>query len=248
MHDVFQLTQDPGWVLQHEGYSVLSESARVRILLDGQPQLLSDGKMLAGVRKLDLRRGLLLSELSHRSSAGITITGRELRLVSMADRGVGLQLLLFSLDRDGVDVELEANFAMAGLGMQPLRLERDFGAWRAEGTGKGVAMAGSATLMAGDEPLVPDRPFSLRWVWRWRSIAGQVVEFDRIVSVARADTPGDVVALDDDIASEPPVFPRRLVGGEGSGPGRPPSAGAQPDPGLARCPRCSRRCASPSTI
>jgi trehalose/maltose hydrolase-like predicted phosphorylase len=257
MQDVMTPTQDPGWVLHHEGYSVLSESAvesrfalgngflglraaravsrgptwvswlghikwaswprcyvaglfdrpnteppvpalvpvadwpRVRILLDGTPQLLSDGEILAGRRMLDLRRGVLLSELAHRTSSGITLTGRELRLVSMADRAVGLQLLRFSIDRDGVDVRLEASFAMAGLGMEPTRLEPDVGAWRTEATDKAVAMAGAATLRAGGEPLVPERPFPLRWAWRWRSVAGQAVELDRIVAVARADTPED---------------------------------------------------------
>ena len=80
---------------------------------------------------------------------------------------------------------------MAGLGMEPVRLEQDLGAWRTEGTGKGVAMAGAATLRLGDDPLAPDRPFSLRWAWRWRSVAGQVAELDRLVAVARADTPED---------------------------------------------------------
>jgi hypothetical protein len=94
----------------------------------------------------------------------------------------------FSIDRDGVDVTLEASFAMAGLGMDPVRLEHDIGAWRLEGTGEGVAMTGAATLLLGDDPLAPERPFPLRWVWRWRSVAGQVAEFDRLVAVARADT------------------------------------------------------------
>jgi trehalose/maltose hydrolase-like predicted phosphorylase len=257
MHEVMQPTQDPAWILSHEGYDVMSESAvesrfalgngflgaraarsvsrgptwvswlgyvkwaswprcyvaglfdrpntvppvpalvpvadwsRVRILLNGEPQLLSDGEILAGARKLDLRRGVLLSELIHRSRAGITITGSELRLVSQADRSVALQLLRFSLDRDGIDVRLEANFSMSGLGMEPTRLDRDLGAWRTEGTNKSVAMAGTATLRTGGELLVPERPFSLRWVWRWRSVSGQAVELERIVAVARADTQED---------------------------------------------------------
>ena len=170
MHEVMQPTQEAGWVLTHEGYNVLTESAvesrfalangflgvraaravsrgptwvswlgyikwaswprcyvaglfdrpnteppvpalvpvadwsRVRIVLNGEPQLLRAGEMLSGLRTLDLRRGLLLSELSYRTQAGIAITGNELRLVSQADRAVGLQLLRFSLDRDGIDV------------------------------------------------------------------------------------------------------------------------------------------------
>jgi trehalose/maltose hydrolase-like predicted phosphorylase len=52
-------------------------------------------------------------------------------------------------------------------------------------------MTGAATLRLDDDVLAPDRPFSLRWTWRWRSVAGQMAEFDRLVGVARADTPQD---------------------------------------------------------
>src|SRR5262249_39262439 len=109
--------------------------------------------------------------------------------VWVADRAAGLQFLQLALDRDGIDVRLEASFAMAGLGMEPVRLEQDLGAWRTEGTRKGVAMTGAATLRLGGEPLVAERPFSLRWAGRWRSVAGQGAEFDRPGPVARADTP-----------------------------------------------------------
>jgi hypothetical protein len=40
---------------------------------------------------------------------------------------------------------------MAGLGMEPMRLEHDLGAWHLEGTGKGVVMTGAAELQLGDE-------------------------------------------------------------------------------------------------
>ena len=132
-----------------------------------------------------------LSDLTYLAHSGITISGGELRLVSLADRATALQLLRFSLDRDGIDVTLEANFAMAGLGMEPLQLDRDVCAWRTEGSGKSVAMAGSATLRADGKPLVPERSFSLRWVWRWRSVAGQVIELARLVTVARSDSLAD---------------------------------------------------------
>src|SRR5690348_12407664 len=130
---------------------------------------------------------MLMADLSYRTHAGITISGGELRLVSLADRATALQLLQFSLDRDGIDVMLEANFAMAGMGMEPLQLDRDICAWRTEGSGKAVAMAGSLALRADGNPLIPERSFSLRWIWRWRSVAGQVLELDRLVTVARSD-------------------------------------------------------------
>jgi trehalose/maltose hydrolase-like predicted phosphorylase len=257
MYEVLEPTQDPGWILRHDGYNVLAESAvesrfalsngflgmraarsisrgptwaswlgyvrwaswprsyvaglfevpnteppvpalvpvadwsRARILLDGKPLLAREGELILGSRKLDMRRGALLSDWTHRTPAGVIGTGRELRLLSQADRALGLQLMWFSLDRDDVDMRLEASFAMAGVGMEPMRLEQDLGAWRTEGAGKSVAMMGAATLRLGGDLLAPDRPFPLRWVWRWRSVAGQAVEFVRLVAAARADTPQD---------------------------------------------------------
>jgi trehalose/maltose hydrolase-like predicted phosphorylase len=255
MHEALEPTREPGWVLSHEGYNVLSESAvesrfafgngflgmraarsvsrgptwvawlgyirwaswprcyvaglfdmpnteppvpalvpvadwsRVCILLDGETLLAREGEVLVGSRKLDMRRGLLLSAWTHRTPAGITVAGHELRLLSQADRAAGLQFLSFSLDRDGVDVRLEASFALAGLGMEPIKLEQDIGAWRTEGAHKSVAMTGAANLQLDGDLLAPERPFPLRWAWRWRSVAGQAAEFDRLVAVVRADTP-----------------------------------------------------------
>jgi trehalose/maltose hydrolase-like predicted phosphorylase len=133
MHEALEPTQDPGWILSHEGYNVLTESAvesrlafgngflgmraarsvsrgptwvawlgysrwaswprcyvaglfdmpnteppvpalvpvadwsRVRILLDGEPLLAREGEVILGTRKLDMRRGLLLSAWTHRT-------------------------------------------------------------------------------------------------------------------------------------------------------------------------------------
>ena len=125
-------------------------------LIFGEPLLAREGEVLLGTRQLDMRRGLLLSAWTHRTPAGITATGRELRLLSLADRAAGLQFLQLALDRDGIDVRLEASFAMAGLGMEPVRLEQDLGACRTEGTRKGVAMTPddawcSATTRGGGE-------------------------------------------------------------------------------------------------
>jgi trehalose/maltose hydrolase-like predicted phosphorylase len=169
----------------------VADWSRVRILLDGEQLLAREGEVLVGSRHLDMRHGLLQALWTHRMPAGVTVAAREVRLLSLADRAAGLQVLNFSLDRDGVDVQLEASFGLSGLGMEPMQLDPDLGAWRAEGTGKGVAMTATATLRLDDRPLDSIRPFSLRWVWRWRSVAGQVAQFDRLVAVARADAPGE---------------------------------------------------------
>ena len=169
----------------------VADWSRLRIVLDGEVLLAREGEMIMGLRQLDMRRGLLLSTFTHRTPAGVTVTGQELRLLSQADRAAGLQFLRLALDRDDVEVRVEASFGLAGLGMEPLQLEPDLGAWRTEGTGKKVAMAGTAQLSLDDEPLDPVRPFPLRWNWTWRSVAGQTVRFDRLIATARADAPDD---------------------------------------------------------
>jgi len=50
--------------------------------------LLWDGTLLAIVRTIDLRRGELLTETAYRTEDGISSSGKELRLVSQADRSV----------------------------------------------------------------------------------------------------------------------------------------------------------------
>jgi Glycosyl hydrolase family 65, N-terminal domain len=150
----------------------VADWSRILITLGGEPLLARQDRELVDTRNLDLRRGLLLSAWTHRTPAGITASGRGLCLLSLAERAAGLQLLRAELDRDGVDVRFEAVFAMAGLGMEPIRLEQDLGAWRTEGTGKGVAMAGVATLRLGGKLLAPDRPFPLRWSGAGRCGAG----------------------------------------------------------------------------
>jgi trehalose/maltose hydrolase-like predicted phosphorylase/beta-phosphoglucomutase-like phosphatase (HAD superfamily) len=165
----------------------VADWSRLRIFLNGEPLLAREGELLYGVRKLDMRRAALLSEWTHRTPAGITFMGRELRMVSQADRACGLQLFQFAVDREDVEITVDVSFAMAGLGMEPTHLEQDLGVWRTEGLGKSVAMAGAATLTIEGQPRAPERPFPLRWVWTWRSTAGQFAKFGRIVAVARAD-------------------------------------------------------------
>ena len=169
----------------------LADWTRVRILLNGEVLLAREGDILRSARQLDMKRGLLASGWTHRTPAGIVATGREVRLLCQAQRALGLQFFQFSVDRDDVEIEVEASFAFLASGLEPARLENDLGVWRTEGTRRAVAMASAVGLKVADHPLTPERPFPLRWVWRWRSVAGEVAEFDRIVAVARAEGPAD---------------------------------------------------------
>ena len=75
--------------------------------------------------------------------------------------------------------------------MEVERLEPELGIWRTEGTGKSVAMTGSADLRIDGKEVLHRQPLHLRWSWRVRSVAGQMVELARVVAVARADTRAD---------------------------------------------------------
>ena len=80
-------------------------------------------------------------------------------------------------------------------------------------------MTGAATLRLANEMMAPDRPFSLRWVWSWRSAAGQIAEFDRLIAVARADTPqDDPVPPASAALARKPCWPRTRLPGLRAGP------------------------------
>jgi HAD superfamily hydrolase (TIGR01509 family) len=163
----------------------IADWSRIRIFIDGKSVLAHEGEITRSARQLDMRRGLLLSGMTQKTETGVTITGRELRLLSQADRGAGLQLLQFQVDRDDVEVRVEASASFSGVGMEPVALAPDLAVWRTEVTDKEVAMAGAAALRLGDAELAAERPFPLRWVWRWRSRAGQTAELARVAGVAR---------------------------------------------------------------
>ena len=66
---------------------------RVRIWIDGELALIRSGTLLAHRRRLDMRRGLLLTEWRQRQPSGRVLRVRTLRFVSQADRALGVQIL-----------------------------------------------------------------------------------------------------------------------------------------------------------
>lgn len=159
----------------------LPDWLRLVIRLDGEPLLLQSGETLVHRRTLDLRRGWLTAEWQQRTASGITAGLRTLRLVSQADRALGLQLAALTLDRDDVAVELEARVDLTAAGLEVETLEADAVLLRTLATGRRVALAASVGCDVG-APL--DAP-PLAWRWSWRSRAGAVARLTRLVAVAR---------------------------------------------------------------
>ena len=123
-------------------------------------------------------------------ASGVGIRLRTLRLVSLSERAVGLQLIQMEIEQGEVEITLEASFEGVDLGLVSERLDQDLGVWRTHGSGKGLAMATASSLQIDGQDLPPTALGQLKWSWTWKSRPGQVVCFERSVAVARSDTRG----------------------------------------------------------
>ena len=88
----------------------------IRIVLAGGPLVRHPGDVSLHRMTLDMRRGALLSESHQLSTPDIGLCVRTLRLVSMSERAVGLQLIQLEVEHGEVDVTFEALAEGTGLG------------------------------------------------------------------------------------------------------------------------------------
>ena len=161
---------------------------RYRILIDGVPLVLRSGELVAHRRTLDLHRGVMLAEWSHRTRSGGIMDLRSLRLVSLAERSLGLQLVQLALSRPS-QVSLEAWLEVTNAGLDVVQLQPSLGVWRTAGSGKQVAVASASGVEVDGHALQPAGQIQLRRVWTWQAVPDQSVTFWRLVSFARADEP-----------------------------------------------------------
>jgi trehalose/maltose hydrolase-like predicted phosphorylase len=168
---------------------------QVRILLPGGPLVHHPGDASSHHMTLDLRRGALLGECCLLKTPDVGIRLRTLRLASLRDRAVGLQLIQFEIEDGEVDITFEASFEGVNLGLVSERLDQNLGVWRTQRSGKSLAIAAAASLQIDGRDLPPTELGQFKWSWHWKSRPGQVVSFERAVAVTRSDTqvlnPGD---------------------------------------------------------
>ena len=117
----------------------------------------------------------------------MVVHGRTLRLVSLSERGIGLQLIQLEIEGGEVEINLEASFEGLHLELVPERLDQDIGLWRTHGSGKRLAMATSSSLRIDGHDLPPTALGELKYSWKWTCRPAQIVQFARIVAVARSD-------------------------------------------------------------
>lgn len=138
-------------------------------------------------RTLDFKRGALITESRVDNLPGKAIRLRVLRLVSMHSRALGLQLVQLDADAGAVEATLEASCEGLDSGLVTERLEQALGVWRTNATDKRLAMAVAVSLLVDGHVVAPKPLGPFKWSWTWTTRPGQVVCFERMVAVARAD-------------------------------------------------------------
>jgi HAD superfamily hydrolase (TIGR01509 family) len=165
---------------------------RIRVMLEGQPLLLRSGELLMHARTLDLRRGVMLTEWHQRDPKGRTMRLRSLRMVSLADRAIGMQLVELRIDPVPAEVTFETAVEVTNSGLELTRNDADVTVWRTASSGKALAMASAGELRLAGERISPAIDTQLEREWHFTCAPGQVATFWRLVSLARSDDGTDV--------------------------------------------------------
>ncbi|HEX2939405.1 MAG TPA: hypothetical protein VHO91_00035, partial [Rhodopila sp.] len=163
---------------------------RVRILLSGRPLVHHPGDVSRHHMTLDMKRGMLLSKGNHVRAPDLKVQVHTLRLVSLSERAIGLQIIAFEVESGAIDVTFEATFEGTDLGLIPERLEHDLGVWRTQNSAKRLAVVTAASLQINGRDRMPVATGRLMSAWTWTMQPGQRVWFQRLVAVARSDREG----------------------------------------------------------
>jgi trehalose/maltose hydrolase-like predicted phosphorylase len=160
----------------------------IRIVLPDGPLVRHPRDVPSHRMTLDMRRGALLSESHHLSTTDLGLCVRTLRLVSMSERAVGLQLIQLEVEHGEVDVTFEASVEGTGLGLATDRINQDLGLWHTRSSGKRLAMATKSSLQIDGQIVQPISLGPLKWSWSWKTRPGQVASFERLVAIVRTDS------------------------------------------------------------
>ena len=88
-----------------------------------------------------------------------------------------------------VEATLEASFEGLEFGLVAERLEQGLGVWHTNTSGKRLAMAAAASLRVDGRVVAPRAAGPVELGLDVDDAPGQVVHFERMVAVARADAP-----------------------------------------------------------
>ena len=138
-------------------------------------------------RMLDFKRGALITEGRISSPSQFSVCLRVIRLVSMSERALGLQLIHMDVEDGVAEATLEASFEGLAFGLSAVRLDQHLGVWRTNVSAKFLAIAAAASLRVDGVEMTPKEVSPFRLSWRWQTRPGQSVCFERLVAVTRQD-------------------------------------------------------------
>lgn len=165
----------------------------LRLRLTGQHARPAGSLAMAGTDRVDLdfRRGMLLTDCLHREGA-LAVRIRSLRLVSMRDRSVSLELIRLDVVSGVADMTISAGFDAPDRRLEPGLMGPDVGAWTTWRSGIGLTIGSRGVLTIDGQVLSPTLPGPLERCWTWTSAPGQTVVLDRIAVLSR-HRPEDIV-------------------------------------------------------
>ena len=140
---------------------------------------------------LDMRRGVLLTQVREPPGAVLGIRLSTLRLVSLDMRGIILQLVELAVERGMGEITLDVTAGEAPPFLIPHTWEADLGVWRTRQSGKALALAMDAVLIGNGRTYPPTVRTPGKWSWSLFVQAGQTVVLQRILAVTRGDEPVD---------------------------------------------------------
>ena len=160
---------------------------QVRISVPGKPLVHHPFDVPCHRMTLDMRRGLVMTDWSHYQTGVVGMHLSTLRLVSLNERAVGLQVIRLGIDEGEADIALEAGFEGLDLGLVCTRVDDGVVEWRTHFSGKRLAMATALDFQLDGRSIPAESCGPLRYCWRWKTRPGQVAWLERIVSLVRSD-------------------------------------------------------------
>ena len=145
-----------GTVGSVQGLIPFADWLAMRILVNGKLLTRDVSSTSLGAFTLQMWRGVMLTDWRGPvDGRDIGVRVRALRMVSLSERALGLQLIQLETGEQAVDIDLEASVEPANLGLVGERLEQGSGVWRTEHTERSVALAACATLSIGGRDVAP---------------------------------------------------------------------------------------------
>jgi trehalose/maltose hydrolase-like predicted phosphorylase len=158
--------------------------SRIELALDAEPVTLEGGETLAHSRTLDLRRGLLITDWRQRQASGRVVQLRTLRLASLAERSLGLQMAEIRVEQPA-SVTLQAGVEPAAGDIARVRDHAGVSLWRTEDPQRGLALAMDCQLRVGQRAHSSGAAEGLCRRWHWDAKPREPAAFAKIVAVAR---------------------------------------------------------------